>query len=233
MTSPTGGLVTREFPAAHPVTGGRLDHVALVTLNRPTALNALNRQLMTDLVDALTALDADPDCHCIVMRGAGERAFAAGADIKEMAVATPVSLAIADDFARWDQVSRIATPLIAAVRGYALGGGCELAMACDIIVAGDDAKFGQPEVGLGIIPGAGGTQRLTTGDRQGAGHGADPDRPDDRRRRSPTHRPGVERRACRGDVPGGARARLPGSRPSRHWPCGPPRPRSRGPKSCR
>ena len=161
MTSPTGGLVTREFPAAHPVTGGRFDHVALVTLNRPAALNALNRQLMTDLLDALTVLDADPDCRCIVLRGAGERAFAAGADIKEMAVATPVSLAIADDFARWDQVSRIATPLIAAVRGYALGGGCELAMACDIIVAGDDAKFGQPEVKLGIIPGAGGTQRLT------------------------------------------------------------------------
>jgi enoyl-CoA hydratase len=161
MTSPADALVTREFPATDPESGAALDHVALVTLNRPAALNALNRQLMTELLGTLQTLDADPECHCIVIRGAGDRAFAAGADIKEMATLTPASLAVEDDFARWDEIGRLATPLIAAVRGYALGGGCELAMACDIIVAGDDARFGQPEVTLGIIPGAGGTQRLT------------------------------------------------------------------------
>jgi enoyl-CoA hydratase len=150
MTEP---LVLTTFPAS--------PGVAVVTLNRPDARNALNVALMTDLVATLERLDADPACHAIVLRGAGERAFAAGADIREMAEGTPVSMAIEDMFARWDRIGRLVTPLIAAVRGYALGGGCELALACDMIVAGEDALFGQPEVKLGIIPGAGGTQRLT------------------------------------------------------------------------
>jgi enoyl-CoA hydratase len=98
---------------------------------------------------------------CVVITGAGDRAFAAGADIKEMANATPVSLSVANNFARWERLKRVRVPLIAAVRGFALGGGCELAMACDMIVASDDATFGQPEIKIGIMPGAGGTQRLT------------------------------------------------------------------------
>jgi enoyl-CoA hydratase len=97
----------------------------------------------------------------VVIRGSGQRAFAAGADIKEMASATPVTLTLANNFARWERLKRVRTPLIAAVRGFALGGGCELAMLCDMVVAGEDAQFGQPEIKLGIIPGAGGTQRLT------------------------------------------------------------------------
>jgi enoyl-CoA hydratase len=154
-------LVLAEVPARQPRTGEPIPHVVLLTLNRPSALNALNSALMTDLVARLHALEADPECHVVVIRGAGERAFAAGADIREMAGLSPAGLAAANPFARWEEVARIRIPIIAAVRGYALGGGCELAMACDMIVAGDDAQFGQPEVNLGIIPGAGGTQRLT------------------------------------------------------------------------
>ena len=153
--------IITEFPAQRPGTAAAVDHVAIVTLNRPEALNALNTALLQGLVDALEGLDADPACHVVVIRGAGERAFAAGADIKEMAGATPVTLTVANNFARWERIKRIRKPLIAAVRGFALGGGCELAMTCDMIVAGEDAQFGQPEIKLGIIPGAGGTQRLT------------------------------------------------------------------------
>lgn len=153
-------VVRTEFPAKRP-DGSAIDHVALVTLNRPEALNALNTAVMVGLVEALEALDRIPDCHVVVIRGAGERAFAAGADIKEMADATPVTMIVANNFARWERIKRVRKPLIAAVRGFALGGGCELAMTCDMIVAGEDAQFGQPEVKLGIIPGAGGTQRLT------------------------------------------------------------------------
>ena len=156
----TDQVVLTDFPAIR-ADGSALPHVALVTLNRPRALNALNAGMMAALVEMLEALDADPECHVIVIRGSGERAFAAGADIREMADATPVTLTLTNQFGRWDQVTRIRTPLIAAVPGYALGGGCELAMACDMIVAAEDAQFGQPEVNLGIIPGAGGTQRLT------------------------------------------------------------------------
>jgi enoyl-CoA hydratase len=138
-----------------------VDGVTVVTLNRPKALNALNFALMAELVAVLEALDVEDGVRAIVLRGSGERAFAAGADIKEMAGATAMSLFEANMFARWDAIKRIRTPVIAAVRGYALGGGCELAMTCDMIVAGEDAQFGQPEIKIGIMPGAGGTQRLT------------------------------------------------------------------------
>jgi enoyl-CoA hydratase len=140
---------------------GTLDHVALVTIDRQDALNALSFDLIDELVAALESLDADPACRAIVLTGAGERAFAAGADVRELATQTPISLATENRFAAWDRIASIRTPLIAAVRGFALGGGCELAMTCDMIVAGEDAQFGQPEIRLGVMPGAGGTQRLT------------------------------------------------------------------------
>jgi len=135
--------------------------VALLTIDRPAALNAVSFAMIGELVTALQVLDVDPDCRCVVLTGSGSRAFAAGADIRELAEQTPESLRAGGDFARWDQLREIGLPIIAAVRGYALGGGCELAMACDLIVAGEDAQFGQPEIKLGVIPGAGGTQRLT------------------------------------------------------------------------
>ncbi|HET7677569.1 MAG TPA: enoyl-CoA hydratase-related protein [Candidatus Limnocylindrales bacterium] len=150
-----------ELPASHPHAGAPVEGVALITLDRPEVLNALDSETMRQLVEALERLDAEETCRCIVITGAGERAFAAGADIKEMADATPVSLTVANSFARWERIRRVRTPIVAAVRGYALGGGCELAMACDMIVAADDAVFGQPEIRIGVIPGAGGTQRLT------------------------------------------------------------------------
>jgi enoyl-CoA hydratase len=137
------------------------DGVALVVIDRPQVLNALDFDLIEALTDALEALDAEPDCRAIVITGAGDRAFAAGADIAELAKQTPTTLTVDDHFHRWERIKRIRKPLIAAVRGFALGGGCELAMACDIIVAGEDAQFGQPEIKLGVMPGAGGTQRLT------------------------------------------------------------------------
>jgi enoyl-CoA hydratase len=149
------------LPATDPATGAEVAGVALITLDRPEVLNALDAETMRQLVEALERLDTDEACRCVVITGAGERAFAAGADIKEMADATPVSLTIANSFARWERIKRVRVPLIAAVRGFALGGGCELAMACDMIVAADDATFGQPEIRIGIMPGAGGTQRLT------------------------------------------------------------------------
>src|SRR3954466_9286565 len=135
--------------------------VVLVTLDRPEVLNALDYRTLGGLADALEKLDTDEPVRCVVITGAGDRAFAAGADIKEMADATPVTLTQANNFARWERLKRVRVPIIAAVRGFALGGGCELAMACDTIVAADDAVFGQPEIRIGIMPGAGGTQRLT------------------------------------------------------------------------
>ena len=135
--------------------------IATVQINRPDVLNALNEEVLDGLVNELTALDDDDAIRCIVLTG-NERAFAAGADIKEAFVtATPVSMLRQDLTSRWEAIRRIRTPIIAAVSGYALGGGCELAMICDIIVASETAQFGQPEINLGIIPGAGGTQRLT------------------------------------------------------------------------
>ncbi|GCE26136.1 enoyl-CoA hydratase [Dictyobacter alpinus] len=137
----------------------RKQRVAIVTLNRPRELNALNFQLVAELATALEELDRDEAIGCIVLTGAGEKAFAAGADIKEMADKTPIEMMIGG-FESWERIRRIHTPTIAAVNGYALGGGCELALHCDIIMASDNARFGQPEIQLGVIPGAGGTQRL-------------------------------------------------------------------------
>ncbi|SFC28822.1 enoyl-CoA hydratase [Flexibacter flexilis DSM 6793] len=134
--------------------------VALVSLNRPKELNALNLQLMSELRDAIQALDANPEVRAIVITG-NEKAFAAGADIKQMAGKNTIDMLLADQFATWEAIRRCKKPLIAAVSGFALGGGCELAMTCDMIVASETAQFGQPEIKIGVIPGAGGTQRLT------------------------------------------------------------------------
>lgn len=134
--------------------------VGIITLNRPKVLNALNTQLMSELVDAVSEFDRDREVRCIVLMGS-DRAFAAGADITEMASADPTSLTFENRFARWDAIRSVSKPLIAGVSGFCLGGGCELAMLCDLIVASETAQFGQPEINLGIIPGAGGTQRLT------------------------------------------------------------------------
>jgi enoyl-CoA hydratase len=134
--------------------------IAVVLLNRPDQLNALSDELMEELVAALTELDRDKSVRAIVL-GGSERAFAAGADIGELAQASAIDLYYQRRIERWDAIRGLWTPLIAAVSGYCLGGGCELAMACDLIVASESAQFGQPETGLGIIPGAGGTQRLT------------------------------------------------------------------------
>lgn len=134
--------------------------VVRVRLHRPEVLNALDTELMTELVDALTPLDRDPDVGCFVITGS-DRVFAAGADIKEMAEKSAAEMMGEDYFAGWESFAALRTPKVAAVAGYALGGGCELAMMCDVIIAADNAKFGQPEITLGVIPGIGGTQRLT------------------------------------------------------------------------
>ncbi len=137
------------------------DHVALITLNRPEALNALNSQLLGELATALAEADQNDKVRCIVITGS-EKAFAAGADIKEMSEMSFVDMYMSDFFGtEGDKITKTRKPVIAAVSGYALGGGCELAMMCDFIIAGDNAKFGQPEINLGVIAGIGGTQRLT------------------------------------------------------------------------
>ena len=136
------------------------ENVGLITLNRPKALNALNKEAQEEIIAAAQAFDADEAIGAIVLTGS-EKAFAAGADIKEMSSKSSVEMYKADWFANWDQFVAVRTPVIAAVNGYALGGGCELAMMCDFIIAGEKAKFGQPEVNLGITPGLGGSQRLT------------------------------------------------------------------------
>jgi enoyl-CoA hydratase len=133
--------------------------IAIATINRPEKLNALNWALVAELADALEALDRDDAIRCIVLTGAGDRAFAAGADIGEMSDKTPMRMA-AGGFESWERIRRIKKPIIAAVGGYALGGGDELAMHADIIIASEKAKFGQPEILIGVMPGAGGTQRL-------------------------------------------------------------------------
>src|SRR5437867_13387041 len=137
----------------------RDERVGIVTLNRPKELNALRTDLMSELGDALEEFDRDAGIGCIVITGAGDRAFAAGADIKELSDKSPIDMLLGG-FAAWLRIRNIQKPMIAAVGGYALGGGCELAMHCDMIVASENARFGQPEILLGIIPGAGGTQRL-------------------------------------------------------------------------
>jgi enoyl-CoA hydratase len=142
------------------ITVTREEAIAIVTMNRPQQLNALSFALVRDLATALEELDRDPDIRAIVLTG-GEKVFAAGADIKEMVEAGPFEERLRGRLHYRDRINRITKPLIAAVSGFALGGGCELAMSCDIIVASETARFGQPEVNLGIIPGSGGTQRLT------------------------------------------------------------------------
>ena len=135
-------------------------HVALIQLNRPKELNALNLQLMGELRDALKQLDEEEQVRAIIITGS-ERAFAAGADIKQMAGKTAIDMLLVDQFSTWDQIRKTKKPVIAAVSGFALGGGCELAMTCDMIIASETAMFGQPEIKIGVMPGAGGTQRLT------------------------------------------------------------------------
>jgi enoyl-CoA hydratase len=138
----------------------RRERVGLITLNRPKSLNALNRQLAEETLEALKAFDADDRVGAIVIAGS-PRAFAAGADIAEMAEKSFTDFYMDDFLAPWDQVRLIGKPIIAAVSGFALGGGCELALLCDFIIASDDAQFGQPEIKLGVLPGIGGSQRLT------------------------------------------------------------------------
>ncbi|RIK68909.1 MAG: enoyl-CoA hydratase [Planctomycetota bacterium] len=134
--------------------------VTVLQLNRPDVLNALNIPLMDTLIETMERLDTDPAVRCIVVTG-NERAFAAGADIKEMAEASVVDMYERNNLARWERIKRIRKPIIAAVSGFCLGGGCELAMHCDIVIASETAKFGQPEINIGVMPGAGGTQRLS------------------------------------------------------------------------
>ncbi|WAB96391.1 MULTISPECIES: enoyl-CoA hydratase [Pseudomonas] len=134
--------------------------VGLITLNRPQALNALNAQIVSEINQALDQLERDPNIGCVVLTGSA-KAFAAGADIKEMAELKYPQIYVDDLFSDADRIANRRKPIIAAVSGFALGGGCELAMMCDFILAGDNAKFGQPEINLGVLPGMGGTQRLT------------------------------------------------------------------------
>jgi enoyl-CoA hydratase len=134
--------------------------VAVITLNRPQVLNALNDELMNELGKALLGFDADDNIGCIIVTGS-EKAFAAGADIKQMSTKSPIDMLKIDQFTTWDQIKKTKKPIIAAVSGFALGGGCELVMTCDMVIASETAQFGQPEIKIGVMPGAGGTQRLT------------------------------------------------------------------------
>ena len=139
----------------------RAERVGTITLNRPEALNALNSTVMREVTSAAAKFDADAGIGAIIITGTGGKAFAAGADIKEMAGLSFSEVFESDFFAAWGRLAAVRTPLIAAVAGYALGGGCELAMMCDVLIAAEDAKFGQPEIKLGVLPGMGGSQRLT------------------------------------------------------------------------
>ncbi|NTV46016.1 MAG: enoyl-CoA hydratase, partial [Chlorobiales bacterium] len=134
--------------------------IAIIQIARPEMLNALSFELMKEVIDALESFDADPNIHAIVLTGS-EKAFAAGADIKEMAKQDAIDMLIQDNFKTWNRISDVRKPIIAAVSGYALGGGCELMLICDIVIASETTKIGQPEINIGVIPGAGGTQRLT------------------------------------------------------------------------
>ena len=149
---------TGADPGAPLVILEREEPIALVRLNRPEVLNALSTELIGAVAGALEALDADPAIRCIILTG-GEKAFSAGADISQFVNATAIDMALGERMARWDRVRRINTPVIAAVDGFARGGGCELVMTCDIAIASDRAVFGLPETTIGVIPGAGGTQR--------------------------------------------------------------------------
>jgi enoyl-CoA hydratase len=154
-----------EIPAYKNILVTKIDNpkglkVGQVQLNRPDVLNALNIELMGELLKALKSFDKDKETGCIIITG-NAKAFAAGADIKEMASQSAIDMYVRDQFATWDKIRRIKKPIIAATSGFVLGGGCELSMTCDMIVAAECTKFGQPEIKIGIIPGAGGTQRLT------------------------------------------------------------------------
>jgi enoyl-CoA hydratase len=144
-----------EFILVH-----REEPIAILQIHRPQQLNALNSRMMEELTNALEELDNDPAIRCMIITG-NERAFGAGADIKDMAEATPVEMLQRNWIGYWDRIKKVSKPVLAAVSGYAFGGGCELAMACDLIVASESAQFAQPEINLGVMPGAGGTQRLT------------------------------------------------------------------------
>ena len=153
-------LLETHMTYEHILTRTEADKVGIITLNRPKQLNALNDQLMTELGQALQAFDVDPAIACMIITGS-EKAFAAGADIGGMATYSFADVYMGDFITRnWEAIRSVRKPVIAAVSGFALGGGCELAMMCDFIIAADNARFGQPEIKLGIIPGAGGTQRL-------------------------------------------------------------------------
>jgi enoyl-CoA hydratase len=138
----------------------QVNRVGVAQLHRPEALNALNPDLMKELVEVLENFDANTEIGCMVLTG-GDKVFAAGADIKQMASASAIEMLTTNDLAVWDRIRLLKKPIIAAINGYALGGGCEVAMMCDLIIAGESARFGQPEISIGVIPGAGGTQRLT------------------------------------------------------------------------
>ena len=171
--------------------------IAVVLLNRPKQLNALSDELMNELVDALRELDEDGEVRCIVL-GGSERAFAAGADIEVLSRTTPYEAATSDRLARWDSIRKVGKPIVAAVSGFCLGGGCELAMLCDLIVASESAQFGQPEINLGLMPGAGGTQRLTRAVGKAVGDGRDPLRALPLRARGAGGRARVARRGAGG-----------------------------------
>jgi enoyl-CoA hydratase len=158
--SPEGILLMIQLHTYTAIAITRESGYAVIQLNRPDVLNAINSTLMEELVDALEYLDKESDVRCMILTG-NERAFAAGADIKEIAEASAIEMLLRDQFARWDRIRKIKKPLIAAVSGYALGGGWELALACDVVIASETAVFGQPEVNIGVMPGAGATQRLT------------------------------------------------------------------------
>lgn len=177
-----------------------VENVGLIRLNRPQQLNALNSVLMEELATALEAFDRDDQIRCIVITG-NERAFAAGADIKEMAEASAVEMLLRDNISRWDRIQRIRKPIIAAVSGWCLGGGCELAMACDIIIASETAVFGQPEINIGVMPGRWGNPAPDPGDRQIEGDGDDPHRTLHERPRSRGRRAGLPR-GPGGNLPG-------------------------------
>jgi enoyl-CoA hydratase len=148
-------------PVTEPLVLAETDgHVGIIRLNRPKVLNALNPQLMTQLAEQMEAYDADDDIHVILLVGS-ERAWAAGADIGDMAEQSMIGMYKRDQFATWARIQRVKKPIVAAVSGYALGGGCELMMQCDVIIASETAQIGQPEINIGVMPGAGGTQRLT------------------------------------------------------------------------
>lgn len=160
MVIPVTADLGSELKQYQLILGSIEENIGIIRLNRPEKLNAISIDLMAELVDCLERMDNREDVRCIILTGS-EKAFAAGADIDQMAKASAVEMLLLDQFAQWDRIERIRKPIIAAISGYALGGGCELAMMCDMIIASETARFGQPEVNIGVIPGAGGTQRLT------------------------------------------------------------------------